>query len=170
MKCQTLIATDFAEDAFVIRHYRVCGTQSNGGDAFRPDSHSISDVSNVCPGIPFQAAILLGTGTSGQEDTETNRGIVDDVPAGLTVGGPVEATRSTWISKTGSVVAVHLQRLPRTNSRAPSGPEGGHHLAGGRIDDGVPVDYDGWDRLVAISHRSDEGSCVGIRPDVDLVD
>jgi hypothetical protein len=49
-----------------------------------------------------------------------------------------------------------------------SGAKGGYHLAGGWVDDGVPVHYDGWDRLV--SHRPDDSSCVRIRPDVDLVD
>jgi hypothetical protein len=51
-----------------------------------------------------------------------------------------------------------------------SGPKGGYHLAGGWIDDRAPVDYDGGDRLVAVSHRPDESGCVGVRPDVDLVD
>ena len=31
-------------------------------------------------------------------------------------------------------------------------PKGGDHLAGGWIDDRVPVDDDGRDRLVAVSH------------------
>ena len=43
-------------------------------------------------------------------------------------------------------------------------------LAGGWVDDGVPVHDDGWDRLVAVSHRPDESGCVGVCPDVDLVD
>ena len=38
--------------------------------------------------------------------------------------------------------------------QALSGPKGGYHLAGGWVDDGVPVYYDGWDRLVAVSHRT----------------
>jgi hypothetical protein len=59
---------------------------------------------------------------------------------------------------------------PIGRSIALPGPKGAYHLAGGWVDDGVPVYYDGWDRLVAVSHRSDEGSCVGVRPDVDLVD
>jgi hypothetical protein len=57
---------------------------------------------------------------------------------------------------------------PLADPRALSGPKGGYHLAGGWVDDGVPVHYDGWDRLV--SHRPDDSSCVRIRPDVDLVD
>ncbi len=48
-------------------------------------------------------------------------------------------------------------------------PKGGYHLAGGWVDEGVPIDYDGWDRLVAVSHGSDECGCVGICPDVDLM-
>jgi len=51
-----------------------------------------------------------------------------------------------------------------------SGAKGGYHLAGGWVDDGVPVHDDGWDRLVAVSHRPDESGCVGVCPDVDLVD
>jgi hypothetical protein len=51
-----------------------------------------------------------------------------------------------------------------------SGPKGGYHLAGGWVDEGVPVYYYGWDRLVAVSHRPDESGCVGVRPDVDMVD
>jgi hypothetical protein len=50
-----------------------------------------------------------------------------------------------------------------------SGTKGGHHLAGGRVDHGVPVHDDGWDGLIAVSHRPDEGGGVGICPDVDLV-
>jgi len=48
--------------------------------------------------------------------------------------------------------------------------KGGYHLAGGWVDDGVPVDDDGRDGLVALSHRTDEGGCLGVRPDVDLLD
>jgi hypothetical protein len=51
-----------------------------------------------------------------------------------------------------------------------SSPKGGYHLAGGWVDDGVPVYDDGWDRLVATGHRSHEGSCLGVLPDVDLMD
>lgn len=58
----------------------------------------------------------------------------------------------------------------QTDLRALSGPEGGYHLAGGWVDHGVPVDDDGWHRLVAIGHRSDEGSGLGVLPDVHLVD
>ena len=57
----------------------------------------------------------------------------------------------------------------RSPMHALADPKGGHHLAGGWVDDGVPIDYDGWDHLVAVSHGSDEGGCVGIFPDVDLV-
>ena len=47
--------------------------------------------------------------------------------------------------------------------------KGGYHFAGGWVDDGMSVDHDGWDCLVAVSHGSDESGCVGIRPDIDLV-
>jgi hypothetical protein len=48
-------------------------------------------------------------------------------------------------------------------------PKGSYHFAGGWVDDGVSVDYYGWNRLVAVSYGADEGGCVGICPDVDLV-
>jgi hypothetical membrane protein len=51
-----------------------------------------------------------------------------------------------------------------------SSPQGGDHLAGGWVDDGVPVNDDRRDRLVAIGHRSDEGGCLGVLPDVDHMD
>ena len=51
-----------------------------------------------------------------------------------------------------------------------SGPKGGYHLSWCWVDHGMPVFYYDWDSLVAISHRPDKSSCVGVRPDVDLVD
>jgi hypothetical protein len=48
--------------------------------------------------------------------------------------------------------------------------KGGYHLTGGWVDHGVPVDYYGWDRLVAVSHRTNERGSLGVRPAVDLVD
>jgi hypothetical protein len=64
-----------------------------------------------------------------------------------------------------------MSGLNRLRIHAPlSGPKCGYYLAGGWVDDGVPIYYDRWDRLVAASHRSDESSRVGVRPDVDLVD
>src|SRR6266852_1811484 len=62
--------------------------------------------------------------------------------------GPGPAALNAWAS-------------PLADPRALSGSKGAYHLAGGWVDDGVPVNCDGWDRLVAVSHGSDEGSCVG---------
>jgi hypothetical protein len=66
--------------------------------------------------------------------------------------------------------SVGTSGLDRSPMGSLSGPKGGHHLSRGWVDDGVPVYYDGWDRLVAVSHRPDKSCCVGVRPDVDLVD
>jgi hypothetical protein len=50
----------------------------------------------------------------------------------------------------------------RSPMHALAGPDGGDYLAGGWVDDGVPVDHHGWD-------RAHEGGSVGIRPDIHLV-
>jgi hypothetical protein len=64
---------------------------------------------------------------------------------------------------------MHALADPMGGLHALADPKGGYHFAGGWVDDRASVDYDGWDRLVAVSHGSDEGGCVGICPDVDLV-
>ena len=82
--------------------------------------------------------MLLGTDTSGHETIETNCGIADDLPASVTVGGPVEATSSTWVSKTGSVVAVHLSKTTEDQLRDVLGARSGNRPSSLAVILGIP--------------------------------
>jgi hypothetical protein len=83
---------------------------------------------------------------------------------------PGESVRREDVARAGAP-AHRRSALVRGRGRgALPGAKGGYHLTGGGVDDGVPVYDDGRDRLVAVGHRSDERSCLGVLPDVDHMD